>query len=420
MQVEWVNHASFVIRTASVRVMIDPWLEGPVFDQSWSLLSPTKFKYSDFGDITHIWFSHEHPDHFFPPNLARIPAEIRSRIPVIFQPTIDRRVVEFCRKLGFASVQELPPRWYELSSDLAVWCEPAGRGDSWAAFRSPSHTLLNINDCIYLDRADLSPLKEKLGPIDTLVTQFSYASWWGNRDNDAAWEAAAADQLEKIRREVEVLGPRSLLLSASYVFFDHAENWYMNRWSNTVHEAFAYVSGLPGVVPIVLYPGDRWDAGAPHDSSSALERYAADHARTMANGPQIASKGVDSKKLGEAAREFIRRLKKRNSLLLLLRVPAARVRVTDNERTYALSLRGLTEAGEGPGDIALSSSALLYCLQNDWGGETLSINGRFEEPEGGDRSRFFRWFSIAGANSHGVNYDLGYYARKLARRVVGA
>lgn len=70
-------------------------------------------------------------------------------------------------------------------------------------------------------------------------------------------------------------------------------------------------------------------------------------------------------------------------------------------------------------DVALSSAALLYCLQNDWGGETLSINGRFEEPKNGDQYRFFKWFSIASANSHGINYDFGYYLRKLVRHSLG-
>jgi UDP-MurNAc hydroxylase len=418
MKIEWVNHASFVIRSGNACIILDPWIEGSVFDESWSLLSPSVFKYSDFEEITHIWFSHEHPDHFFPPNLMRIPAEIRSRIRVVFQTTIDRRVVSFCRKLGFAEVVELPEQWYELGSDLKIWSEPAGRGDSWAAFRSPSHTLFNINDCIYLDNAGLLPLKEKIGPIDTLVTQFSYASWWGNKDDDAAWKAAAADQLEKIRREVEVLQPKFVLLSASYVFFDHIENWYMNQWTNTVHDAFAYVSRFPGVLPIVLYPGDRWEAGSPHDSSSALARYAADRARVMARGPEKRSKSVDAAELAGAARDFVRRLRKRNSLLLLLRVPATRVHVTDHAKIYLLSLRGLTEADDGPADVALSSAALLYCLRNDWGGETLSINGRFEEPKNANRYRFFRWFNIASANSHGINYDLGYYARKLARPVL--
>jgi len=81
-------------------------------------------------------------------------------------------------------------------------------------------------------------------------------------------------------------------------------------------------------------------------------------------------------------------------------------------------LDGLEDApqwGLSP-DIVLSSSALLFCFKHDFGGETLTINGRFEVPPGANRSRFFRWFNIASANSHGVVYDLGYYLKKLARR----
>ena len=71
-------------------VIMDAWLEGSVFDESWSLLAPSVFTDRDFEAITHIWFSHEHPEHLFPPNLLRIPAEIRPRIYILFQPTITR------------------------------------------------------------------------------------------------------------------------------------------------------------------------------------------------------------------------------------------------------------------------------------------------------------------------------------------
>ena len=258
-------------------------------------------------------------------------------------------------------------------------------------------------------------MKHKIGKIDTLVTQFSYASWWGNKDDGPAWNTAAAEQLEKIRREVEVLEPAFVLLSASYVFFDHEENWYMNQWMNTVHKAFEYISQLPGTAPVALYPGDKWLAGTEHNSSSALARYAADQDRVLVRGPQHKSKRVERAPLEEAARDFICRLRRRNSLLLLLRVPTTHIFLTDYGENFSFSLRGLTPAKRSPTDVSLSSSALLYCLKNDWGGETLFINGRFEVPKGGDWGRFSRWFSIAGANRHGRFYDLAYYTKKLSR-----
>lgn len=101
--------------------------------------------------------------------------------------------------------------------------------------------------------------------------------------------------------------------------------------------------------------------------------------------------------------------------MLLSRVPTTHIFLTDYGESFSLSLRGLTPAKRIVTDVSLSSSALLYCLKNDWGGETLFINGRFEVPEGGDWERFSRWFAIAGTNRHGTFYDIGYYTKKLMR-----
>ena len=69
MKLKWINHASYLVSHNDVAIICDPWLSGDAFDHGWSLLSETKFQASDFAEVTHIWFSHEHPDHFSPPNL---------------------------------------------------------------------------------------------------------------------------------------------------------------------------------------------------------------------------------------------------------------------------------------------------------------------------------------------------------------
>ena len=169
MHVEWVNHAGFVLACGQIRIMVDPWIDGLVFDESWAHLAPTAFRYSDFETITHIWFSHEHPDHFFPPNLKRIAPEVRANIHILFQPTRDGRVADFCRQLNFASVTELPDDWYPIGPGLEILCHPHSGGDSWAAFRTATHTLLNLNDCIFLTLDELKPVQARIGRVDTLV-----------------------------------------------------------------------------------------------------------------------------------------------------------------------------------------------------------------------------------------------------------
>jgi len=82
MLVEWVNHASFVVESGTVNLICDPWLDGTAFNHGWRLISPTIFRYEDFARVTHIWFSHEHPDHFSPSNLKRIPEQFRRNVTV--------------------------------------------------------------------------------------------------------------------------------------------------------------------------------------------------------------------------------------------------------------------------------------------------------------------------------------------------
>src|SRR3982750_30517 len=104
MEIEWVNHASFIIGYDGMRLICDPWLEGTAFANGWALLSTTVFSFEAFKSLPHIWFSHEHPDHFSPPNINKIPKEYKKNITVLFQATVDRKVPEYCNKAGFKEV----------------------------------------------------------------------------------------------------------------------------------------------------------------------------------------------------------------------------------------------------------------------------------------------------------------------------
>jgi L-ascorbate metabolism protein UlaG (beta-lactamase superfamily) len=132
MQIEWVNHASFIFKYDNVSLITDPWFEGTAFDNGWALLAAQNFSIEKFAGITHIWFSHEHPDHFSPPNLNKIPQAFRKNITVLFQSTTDRKVAAYCSKAGFKAVIELPTSQYvALSDKVSVKCNPFTDGDSW-------------------------------------------------------------------------------------------------------------------------------------------------------------------------------------------------------------------------------------------------------------------------------------------------
>jgi UDP-MurNAc hydroxylase len=409
----WVNHASYILESQGVRLITDPWLEGTAFNNGWTLVSPTQLRYEDFASITHIWFSHEHPDHFSPPNLKRIPEEYRRRITVLFHETRDKRVITVCKKLGF-KVQELPEgKPVSLAPDFHLVCGPEGLLDSWMAVFAEGKTLLNMNDCVFPDQDDLVKIKEKVGKVDALLSQFSYANWVGNPDDVASQRTHAERKLAEMRRQIELFQPSWFIPFASFVYFSHAENFFMNKAVNRIGDVYRYTNEELRTPTVVMYPGDMWRVGERWDSTAPIRNYESDFARALASTPDQ-SPPVPLAKLEEAAIAFRRKTLDQNNGFLLRRLSPSIVRLRDLnidvELSYRYELRQVF--GKRP-DIITSSDSLMYCFRCEWGGNALEINGRYEAPASGRAERFFRIFRVPQYNSAGKAVDLRLVARKL-------
>jgi hypothetical protein len=177
MRIEFINHSSFSVACGAVRLIADPWLTGTAFNDGWALLADSRMNADAWTGVTHVWHSHEHPDHFSPKTLREIPASARASITALYQQTQDHKVAGFCRGLGFRDVIELDPgRWHELAPGVELRCEPWTSGDSWLAVRTPQGTLVNLNDCAITRPSDVAALREIVGPVDLLATQFSISA----------------------------------------------------------------------------------------------------------------------------------------------------------------------------------------------------------------------------------------------------
>ena len=420
MRLLWVNHASFVVQAGPIRMITDPWLEGTAFNDGWRLLTPSKFRYEDFADITHIWFSHEHPDHFSPPNLRRIPEEYRRRITVLFHATRDRRVLNFCESLGFR-VQELPHNQpVELAGGVSMVCGPQGLLDSWMALTESGQTLLNMNDCVF-DPEDLTSIKERVGAVDVLLSQFSYATWVGNEGDVASHRRHAEDKLAEMSRQIQIFAPRRFIPFASYIYFSHAENSYMNQAVNRIADVYRYVQEKLGCETVVLFPEDTWEVGKPQDSTAAIGSYTAAMEAALADAPDL-SRVVTLGELEQAAAAFVQRSERRNNRVLLKLIPAAVVRVTDLGIDVEFSYRrGLRQVAGRQPEVSLSSDSLFYCLEFDWGGNALEINGRYQVFPRKNPERFFQILRVPEHNISGERLEevVAKKALRWARRAFG-
>ena len=411
--IDWVNHASFVIRRGGVGLLCDPWLVGTAFDDGWALHSPTALAPDVLDAVTHIWVSHEHPDHFSPGSLKTIPEAQRPSIEVLYQPTKDRKVLEFCKHLGFATRELEAHTWTPLGSELSVWVAPWSSGDSILAVRTPETTVLNVNDAVVHHAPTLNLLRKHLdgAAVDVLLTQFSYANWEGNPEAVARRRAAAAAKLDALVAQTGAFSPRVVVPFASFVYFCHEENHYLNDEANRVDDAVAVIRERTSAEPVVLYPGDRWVIGEAHDSTSALERYHADVDAALSATSFVTSARIELSGLEELAGSFIAKLTELNgartldAMRRLGLLKEAHLWISDLDLAVQFGLDGLAAApgrDEAACDLVLGSEALAFCFRHLYGGSTLNVNGRFREPAAGDPARFRRYLQISGLNNRGV------------------
>jgi UDP-MurNAc hydroxylase len=407
----WNNHASFTVHAGETHLLVDPWFRGSTFDDGWDLLCETPNV--DLDEITDVWISHEHPDHFHPPTLRSIPSESRRNMRFWYQRTRDRKVVHYASALGFRSVHECRSRqWNELSDDVLLRCEPWGLFDSVLVLQTAAGTIVNLNDCKTRDVHDARELRRKLRgiEIDVLVTQVE-----------------AGNDIDMLVEQVDALQPKFVVPGASFVWFSHEENHHHNACMTRIAKTAEDLGNNVDADVVVLYPGDRWVLGADHDNSSAFARYERDYERAEQAGFLHASESVSEERLMLDAAMWAARIQSVNGVRVLGALSGigaldpAHIWVTDIGKAFTLSAQaGLKRSYQASEkcDAALSSSALAAMLRSPWGGNTIYVNGRVAFPEHGDHTRFRRWCSISSYNNHGytITQMLPRLSLDVARR----
>ena len=131
--IKFINHASVIVSDDNISLLSDPWYQGEVFHKGWNLLheiSDTSIL-DILKNITHIWISHEHPDHFSILFFKKFSDVIKQhKIKIFFQKTEDRRVYKYLISQGL-DVEELNFNTkYYLSQNFCLTCIKDGFYDS--------------------------------------------------------------------------------------------------------------------------------------------------------------------------------------------------------------------------------------------------------------------------------------------------
>lgn len=406
MQLAFVGHAGAMIESRGVSLLMDPWLKGEAFNESWSLYPQAVLPEDWLSRVTHIWISHEHPDHFSIPTLKSIPQEIRARITVLFQKHFDTTVLDWLLKQGFAQVREMPhSEWLNLNPDFQVACFQVGHTDSALAIKAEGKTILNLNDCDLPVRS-MHRLKRHLGNIDLLMDQFSIAGWPGNPGDIERRSARAQGAIDALVRDFSLFQPRYVMPFASFVRFSHTENAYMNSMTNTVEDVAQRVE--PERL-VVMYPGDTWRLGSPHKSmtDTAIFRYAQDR-RALDAQSLRAHDLVPLDQILSAANDRIADYRVCYHSAILRRLEPVTFHITDIGKAIEVNLAvGAREVDLEPDRcvVALSSQAAYFTFQMRFGLPTLGVSGRYAINH--SEKAFLRLKKLGSA------YSSGFYSKKL-------
>jgi hypothetical protein len=109
----------------------------------------------------------------------------------------------------------------------------------------------------------------------------------GNRHDYESHRKHAHQKRVEMRTQVEIFQPALFVPFASFIYFSHAENFFMNRAINRIADVYEFTTHELKVSTVELYPGDRWQVGTPRDSSESIASYELDFARALAGPPDL-------------------------------------------------------------------------------------------------------------------------------------
>ena len=325
----------------------------------------------------------------------------------------------FCEKLGYRVRELADGAPTEIGPGFTVTCGQVPFYDSWLLMELDGRRILNTNDCILESPDRLESITKRVGRCDVLFTQFSYANWVSERADDAARRALAEEKLRRVRIQCEAFGPKFVVPFASFVYFCHEENGYMNNAINTVNRCAEFILAETGATPIVLRPNETWDGVSHKRNTESLEYWQARYGELMNGQLPVVAAGdsVPVADLRAAAAAMQRRVAEHNHYFVLklatrLGLLARTVfQVTDLDVVLAFDwIAGLVVLDGVPAGhettISLHSESLLFVLENDYGVDTLNVNARFEGTVAAKKA-MIRNFGVLSLNNTGRYLNLG-------------
>jgi len=412
--IEFINHASVIIKGDAISILSDPWYQGSIFHKGWNLLCETSDSQilNVLNRVTHIWISHEHPDHFSVPFFKKFSRQINERkIKILFQDTKDKRVVQFLEQLFFEYIELKDNVKLNLDESFSVSCIKDGFYDSAFLVTNKDEKILNLNDCDVTNVNKAKEIFSKIGEVDVLLTQFSYAAWKGGITNKSWRVKAAIEKLNAVDLQISIFSPKIAIPFASFVYFSNRENLYLNDSINKPNDVVNRLKECKANV-IIMKPNDVIGGDFEDFSNKRAIDFWDQHYSEINQKKINTYEVINYELINKSFINYCKRISIKNniSFISIIRsispIPVFNtviVKILDLNITIKFDyvLKKIEQTNDVP-MICLSSESLNFLFNNSFGFDTLTVNGCFEEGRVGGFVAATKSLAIENLNLLGI------------------
>jgi len=122
MKIKCLNNATTFIDSGTDKIVLDPWVVGNLYHNSWSAFPYYENYKKYFKSISHILISHFHADHFDPETLKLIDRKAKVFVPNLKFNSIMGKTLN---SLGFEDIKFLDLCcWHKISKNFSLYIIP--------------------------------------------------------------------------------------------------------------------------------------------------------------------------------------------------------------------------------------------------------------------------------------------------------
>lgn len=401
-------------------MVVDPWFGQKIFNDGWSLLWGNDSLNLENLSPNAIWLSHEHPDHFHPPTLLKIPHHRRSSVCVYFQETHDKRVIRWCEANGFHTYEVSNKEIVRVNESFSFRILKSGIEDSAMLFTLDGKRYLNLNDCMFPSQRAMSKFAASCGQVDSVLYLCGYAEGGGTRTDGRFRKAVYEQQIQRLRWTHQCFPNAKVIGFAAFKYFCHEENFFQND-----QLSFNGIKGLIETQPDVFRLVSPGESLLEIDAASSLNACMFWNSQISEVSAQVQSpSSTNITSLIDAATLITQEISLVGKRLLRLATVLPKrfgirdleFHLTDHQLSLRLSLRDchVSTVDKGKDAVLVHSNALLHALSHTYGISTLLINGRFESNLAG-RKNLYRWSVLGLMKSSSQVLSLKFLGRNAAR-----